>query len=156
MRRYFRKYGDVESIEIIKPTEQEAEEATKPEAHLTFKRDVSAHVAVKDYDKRISKKLKCQYIVEPADTWKQPVVVVVRQPNSVIQRFFHFLMNPIKPLQPNSIAESMISNDDVPPMLKLNEDCFEVLFQYLDIDSSRSWANTLAVIFVLRNLQFCS
>lgn len=65
LKAYFGKYGDIESIEVIKPKKQEAEEITKSQsfAYVTFQSDISANAAVKDCDERILEKLECEYKV---------------------------------------------------------------------------------------------
>lgn len=89
----FETYGGIESIQIIKPKEQEPGETKKLDTYITFHRDIFAY-AVMDNDNRGSKKLKHKYNVQPADAWKQL-------------------------LQQNTTAESMQLNEDeghVPPI----------------------------------------
>lgn len=102
---YFRKYGAIKSIDILKPKAQQA--------YITYRSDESAFAALLVNDYRIRQKIQYKYHVQLADTWKQPP-------------------------QPNSTVESMALDEDEgykPPIFMLNEDCFEKLFQQLDIDS---------------------
>lgn len=93
--------------------EQNAEDSKRSGAYayVTFRNDICAFAAVQNNENRILKKLECEYNVLPADTWKQLP-------------------------QPNMIVESIILDQDQAPIFKLNEDCFEKLFQYVDVDSS--------------------
>lgn len=113
---YFRKYGAIESIEIIKRKTQKANKKKKPEAYITFRSDKYAYAAVKDNKNRKKRNLKRKYKVQPADTWKQPR-----------QRYWK-----------NWKVESITPDEDEgyePPIFMLNEDCFEEIFQYLCIES---------------------
>lgn len=117
LNKYFGKYGDIESIKILNAMEQVAKETTKSKAYanVTFKCDSSAYAAVSDNDYRIKINVKCEYNVQPAHSWKQPS-------------------------QQKSPVESMTLDEDedkvhVPQIFKLNKNCFEKLFQYLDVDS---------------------
>lgn len=93
--------------------EQNAEDSKKPGAYayVTYRNDICAFAAVENNENQILKKLKCDFKVLTADTWKQPP-------------------------EQNLIVESIILDQDQAPIFKLNEDCFEKLFQYLDVDSS--------------------
>lgn len=113
MNEYFEKYGEIETIEVLNPKNEEANKTKKLEAYVTFQRDIFAYAAVMDNDNRVLRKLKCEYNIQPADTWKQPS-------------------------EQNPTVESMQLDEDegyVPPIFILKEDCFEKLFQYLDLGS---------------------
>lgn len=114
--KYFRKYGQIESIEILEPKTRAAKKTKKLEAYVTFERDISASTVVFYTENRIQLKREYKYNVLPANTWKQPS-------------------------EPNMIDESMVLDEDegyASPIFMLNEDCFEELFHYLDIDSLKN------------------
>lgn len=106
---YFRKFGEIESIEMVK--------GEKLEAFITFQRDICAFAAISYHENQGFKKIKYEYIVQPAHTSKQPQ-------------------------QQNSLVQSIILNEEyVPPRCAseiLIDDCWEKIFQYLDVYSLRN------------------
>lgn len=108
LRKYFQKYGDIESIKLV------SKDGTTIYAYVTFQSDESAYAAITEYDVQIKNKFKCVYNIQPADTWKQPSS---KQSN-------------------NSKELNKTEND--PKIFKLNEDCFEALLQYLDVESQKN------------------
>lgn len=107
LREEFRKYGAIESIELLK--------SGKPEAYVTFVDDVSAYRAVSAMD-------KAKFFVVPANTWHQSLKVN-------------------QPLGNHLGVDDEAMEEDLPPILKLNEECLLSMFKRFDVKSLVNLAN---------------
>lgn len=114
IRKEFENYGNIESVNLL--------DNNKPEAYVTFFDDKSAAMAYGlmncENDLKITEReYLCfkKYIVHIANTWHQP-------PEDAINACY---------------AESSTDADDdnLPPILNLNEDCLRQIFSFCDIDS---------------------
>lgn len=98
----------------LKLKDHEADIAKISETYIAFQHDVCAFAAVADNQNRILKKVKCEYNVQPGDSWKQP-----REQKSIVE---------------SMLLDEGEYEDYVPPIFMLNKDCFEKVFRYLDVD----------------------
>lgn len=64
IQRYFRKFGEIESIELLSNG--------KKEAYVTFLNDRNAYLAIA-HNELLNKRSTRQFNIQPADTWKQPI-----------------------------------------------------------------------------------
>ncbi|XP_055297566.1 uncharacterized protein LOC129566055 [Sitodiplosis mosellana] len=105
IRRHFRKFGEIESIELLPNNE--------PEAHVTF---VSDRIAcfVQSHFELDTKMNKMQpYEVEPAYTWEQPLENANPPPGDDME----------------------VDDEQTSEIFRLDEDCLLHMFKFLDIDS---------------------
>lgn len=106
IQQYLRKFGEIQSIEILPKKESEA--------CVTFVHDLNAYLALLQHEFNREARKQQPFFIRPANTWEQPQQQQQQQQNQ----------------------EQNLSNDENPPeMFRLNEDCFLHLFKYLDRDS---------------------
>lgn len=111
IERNLRKFGKIESIEMLP--------SGKPEAYVTFDNDRSAYLALAHNELESRRSIRALNI-QPADTWEQPMA----QPNAATAA-----------VDDNDDRMQDDDEENAPPFFILNEDCMLEIVKYLDFDS---------------------
>lgn len=113
MRKYFKKFGEIKSVELLNHG--------KCEGYVTFVDSRSAALAFSFIGHKNEQLIKGiawkEWFVEPANTWHQPIETNLQ--NAVDE------------------VRDQVDNEEekAPDIFKLNDDCFQHLFKFCDVES---------------------
>lgn len=119
IERQFRKFGKIESIELVS--------IEKTEAYITFSDDRNAYLALA-HNELQNKHPTRLYNIQPADTWKQPT-----HEHSCGE----------------DNQEMAIKEQNKSPFSNLNEDCILEILKYLDFDSLVNLSEVCKLLYTL-------
>lgn len=108
VERNFRKFGQIEHIELLSKE--------LGEAYVTFVNDVNAYVALAHNEVQ-SRRCTQTFNIQPADTWVQPPSASTNNPHE------------------SNNNTNQIDDELSPAFFMLNEFCILEIFKYLDFDS---------------------
>lgn len=145
----FRKFGDIESIEVLPNKEFQA--------HIIFVSDRSAYLAQLQHDYDVVRSNSSKFTVEPAYSWEQPAEYERTTEDMRATGEDRAIEDGDGRPLANQYSSTLDGSNGIEPISKmsmLNEDCLLHLFSFFDLDSLISTSKVCKLFHRLVNKHF--